>query len=380
MILFFILIAVLLNGGPVFADSSLCSTQGFAVESASGTPVEGDRSVTVRFYAAASGGTALAEETKTVTFSGGVYNVSFDCQRDLIGDNTDLFLEIEIESDILSPRLELVSVPYAQSAFSVGGSLIVDDDGNIGIRTVSPSESLHVDGGVRIGGSFPTDGTTLAQGMDATQTTATLTSVSGFPPTGTVVIEQEAVSYTGIDDAANTLTGLSRGFFGTTALAHAAGTAVVNVLLAVVSSSNTPRFIVAGNGDTFILGELSVEDNVRISGNLNVSGTVASSSSCPSGYQNAGNYCIETNERDVRDWTSAASTCRQNNAQLCTAAQWYAGCNDLSLNNETNNREWVSDLVSATDAIVMGNGSCGIFESIAMSGGGGAAFRCCQSK
>lgn len=67
--------------------------------------------------------------------------------------------------------------------------------------------------------------TTLANAINASVTTITLTSTSGFPTTGLVTINNlEVVSYTGISGA--DLTGCIRGADGTTALTHNAGVTV----------------------------------------------------------------------------------------------------------------------------------------------------------
>lgn len=65
----------------------------------------------------------------------------------------------------------------------------------------------------------PSVQTTLNGSLTSGATSIVLTSAAGFPSTGTVVIENEAISYTGI--SVNTLTGCTRGQYGTTAVAHA---------------------------------------------------------------------------------------------------------------------------------------------------------------
>jgi hypothetical protein len=61
--------------------------------------------------------------------------------------------------------------------------------------------------------------TTLNGAIDNIVTTITLDSVTGFPTTGVVKIDNELISYTGI--TSNDLTGCTRGFNGTTATSHA---------------------------------------------------------------------------------------------------------------------------------------------------------------
>ena len=66
--------------------------------------------------------------------------------------------------------------------------------------------------------------TTLGQDIDAITTTIPVRSTVGFPATGTVYIDNELLSYTGI--TGNSLTGVTRGAMNTTAQTHR-GDAVV---------------------------------------------------------------------------------------------------------------------------------------------------------
>ena len=62
---------------------------------------------------------------------------------------------------------------------------------------------------------------TLSSGINASVTTLTMASASSFPSSGTVIINQEIITYTGV--SGNTLTGLTRGASGTTAAVHSSG-------------------------------------------------------------------------------------------------------------------------------------------------------------
>ncbi len=70
--------------------------------------------------------------------------------------------------------------------------------------------------------------TTLNEGtnLSAIDTTITLTDASSFPSSGTIVIEDEQITYTG--KSTNNLTGCSRGANGTTAAVHVDGSNVYN--------------------------------------------------------------------------------------------------------------------------------------------------------
>lgn len=66
--------------------------------------------------------------------------------------------------------------------------------------------------------------TTLASAISASATSIALVSAAGFPASGTVSIESEEITYTGI--STNTLTGCTRGANFTTAAAQSSGVAV----------------------------------------------------------------------------------------------------------------------------------------------------------
>ena len=89
-------------------------------------------------------------------------------------------------------------------------------------------------------------GITLAAAVAATDTTITLTNAGPLPASGTIVIDQEQIIYTG--KQGNTLIGLTRGANGTAAAAHAAGAAVTFV---------PPSSCV---GDCTATGSVDVED------------------------------------------------------------------------------------------------------------------------
>lgn len=90
-------------------------------------------------------------------------------------------------------------------------------------------------------------GATLAQAITATDTSIPLSDASGFPNSGTIMIDNEQITYTGKDG--NTLTGATRGANGTTAAAHAAGAAVTQVTIGPTSTATigqgTPTSTVA---------------------------------------------------------------------------------------------------------------------------------------
>jgi len=88
--------------------------------------------------------------------------------------------------------------------------------------------------------------TTLAEALDATETEIDITSSTGFDSTGTIFIENEEITYTGI--STNTLTGCTRGANGTTAATHDNATSV-----AQFDNGAVPRFIVRTLDNNFLL-------------------------------------------------------------------------------------------------------------------------------
>ena len=78
--------------------------------------------------------------------------------------------------------------------------------------------------------------TTLATALTVGATSVVLTDASTFSSSGTIQIEEETITYSG--KSSNTLTGASRGQFGSTAAAHTSGTVVQNSSGAVTTSTN----------------------------------------------------------------------------------------------------------------------------------------------
>ena len=78
--------------------------------------------------------------------------------------------------------------------------------------------------------------TTLATALTVGATSVVLTDASTFSSSGTIQVEEETITYSG--KSSNTLTGASRGQFGSTAAAHTSGTVVQNSSGAVTTSTN----------------------------------------------------------------------------------------------------------------------------------------------
>jgi len=94
---------------------------------------------------------------------------------------------------------------------------------------------------------------TLSSGINASVTSLTMASSSSFPSSGTVLIDNELISYTG--NSGGTLSGLTRGASGTTAASHDSGATVTD-------ASNFFAWNAAASGDIVTAPGLWSLDNL----------------------------------------------------------------------------------------------------------------------
>lgn len=122
-----------------------------------GTPTAGAVSITFRMFTAPTGGTELWSETDVVTVTAGLFST-------ILGDGTTFpptlftaqvpWLEMEASGQVLSPRTQFQSVPYALNAPSAGGDELWQFDGTnvwrssgrVGVGTATPELELDVSG------------------------------------------------------------------------------------------------------------------------------------------------------------------------------------------------------------------------------------------
>ena len=111
-----------------------------------GNPANGNYQMTFRLFSVAGGGTALATVGPvSVSVSNGLFTVNLDFGNVWTGD--DRYLEIQVGSTTLSPRVKINPTPYAAFAFRpwiTSGADIYYTAGNVGIGTGSPLARLHV--------------------------------------------------------------------------------------------------------------------------------------------------------------------------------------------------------------------------------------------
>jgi hypothetical protein len=127
--------------------------QGFLKQN--GQPVTNNAlPMTFRLYDALTGGNQIGSAiTQNVTVQNGLFTVALDFGNVWTGG--DRYLEIQVGSTTLSPRVKITAAPYASFAASAGfaqrpwqtsGSNIFYNDGNVGIGTSSPAVRLSLGG------------------------------------------------------------------------------------------------------------------------------------------------------------------------------------------------------------------------------------------
>ena len=115
-ILGILMLAAMLAGAAV-AQPDLMNYQGRLMDSG-GAPVNGSVPVTVRVYAQESGGSVLWNQSVgSVAVTNGLYSFQFgNSSLTTVLTNAACWLEIEVDSETLTPRQRLVSVPYSARA------------------------------------------------------------------------------------------------------------------------------------------------------------------------------------------------------------------------------------------------------------------------
>jgi trimeric autotransporter adhesin len=162
-----------------------------------------------------------------------------------VGDNG----RVGIGTSTIANALDVngaASIGYINTAAPTNGLIV---NGNVGIGTTVAHESLEEHGNMRIGQAPNTGMTTLNGALTSSATTMTVVSTAGYPTTGTLYVDQEAITYTGV--TSTTFTGLTRGSMGTTAASHLTGASVNNFLLSIMYSSSAtffPGYVFMGDG------------------------------------------------------------------------------------------------------------------------------------
>lgn len=101
------------------------------------------------------------------------------------------------------------------------------------------------------GGSAPVTLTTADGGAAIGDLTLTVVSTVGYPSAGTLLVGNEAISYTGT--TSTTFTGLTRGAYGTSAAPILNGATINNfLLLSKTTTTSSPKMVVTGSGNVGI--------------------------------------------------------------------------------------------------------------------------------
>lgn len=117
-----------------------------ALRDATGALMAGDLSLTIRIYAAQTGGTPLWQETQVVTVAGGLFSTlipgvpaSNPFPADLWTSGTRRWLAIQPAAQAELPRTPLVSVPTALHAGTAGTALSLDCEECVQLTMIDPS-------------------------------------------------------------------------------------------------------------------------------------------------------------------------------------------------------------------------------------------------
>ena len=146
-----------------------------------------------KLYDIEVGGDAVWSITRDVLVEKGIFNVALGSIQPLdLPFDAPLWLGIAVEGgEELSPRVQLMAVPYSMNSWGVTGiTNFFPAEGNVGIGNPEPQERLDIDGGVRLGGTDGMNAGTIRwtgadfEGYDGAAWQS-LTGGSGSLPAGT---------------------------------------------------------------------------------------------------------------------------------------------------------------------------------------------------
>jgi len=134
-----IVVIAILDGSAAAQTDTTFTYQGELKES--GEPANGSFDMDFSLWNAPSGGSQVGS---TIQFNGqpvtdGLFTVGLDFGADVF-DGSQLWLEITVDDNQLTPRQPITSAPYSIHTRGI----FVDDAGNVGIRTGSPVFPLEV--------------------------------------------------------------------------------------------------------------------------------------------------------------------------------------------------------------------------------------------
>ncbi len=122
-------------------------------------PITGPIHLTFRIYTAPTGGSAVYTAPEIIVYAAqGIFSATITPPWTVFSNAGALYLEVQVESDVLSPREPLSSVAYALVAKKLedGASVKIatlTTTGNVGIGTDATSDRLSVNGTIRLTGT-----------------------------------------------------------------------------------------------------------------------------------------------------------------------------------------------------------------------------------
>ena len=371
-------LVTLLCASMSFAAPTKLSQQGRLLDG-DGTPLTGSHGLAFTLHDAEANGNEVWREERVVEFEEGYYSITLGelvPLDDLLFASSTVWMQLAVDGAVLSPRQEVVSVPYALRAavaeaveggavdadeIAIGGSIVIDSSGNwLG----TPPDWNDLTG-------VPTD---ISDGDADTDTLLGLPCADGF-------VAKYSASLNAWDCAPDNdvLGGLSCQsgeipVYEAVASLWVCGTDIDTDTDTQLTEAEVDAFV-ANNG--YSTGAHTVDTDTHLSEsqveNYIVNGaiTLATGSSmagsplatqadlsvaqgtCPSDMTQLADVCIENNERSVEDWLSATDTCLQAGRRLCTATEWIIACRNPSSTINTmgpGQPEWTS-----TNDGMMGN-------------------------
>ncbi len=127
-------VAMLSTAGSVSAQASPPPKWNFQgrLTDATGTPINTAQNMIFRFFDASASGTNLLSESQAgVPVNAGIYNVTFNSgtvtpgseasYAAMFSNQSAVWLEVEVATEVMSPRIRIVSAPYATNAAALDG-------------------------------------------------------------------------------------------------------------------------------------------------------------------------------------------------------------------------------------------------------------------
>ncbi len=144
---YLLFILILLVSPSLRAARTDCSTQ-MALADTAGDAITTSVDYEIHFYSALTGGTEISTAvTGSDTPSRGILNIQFDCAA--VTANNAVFMEYLINGETLTPRVEMVSTPFASVASSVAGNSITLGTDTIGnyVESLTAGTGISITGG-----------------------------------------------------------------------------------------------------------------------------------------------------------------------------------------------------------------------------------------